>query len=469
MKILIHTLFIFTFLFTISCIPATNNINRDVEGIWKQVGYGMFVTVDSNSYSIYYHNKANCHFYEKEDLEGFHKLTVDEEGLLSYKDGINTYLFERINELPGFCKVDKQSNNNDPVLNFEALWNSFNEHYAYFDVRDIDWELKYNEYRDKISSKTTEIELYNIMDEMLSSIGDGHVTLSAPEEILEKIDNKENDKNNEDRVSTVDLLNISDKIINKYVTEPKVYNAGLFRYGKIGNVGYIQSNLMMLLADYGIDHALSLREFYGQYGPKLEAAEDDLLDEIAGTKKLIESAISDMGDVEAYILDYRFNGGGKDEVGMTMLSYFADKTIFAGTKKAKLGNGFTVPQEIKQDPNPKAVIKPLYILTSQNSASATEVTLLHALNMSNVTIIGSRTEGIFSDMLDRTLPNGWEYSLSNEIYESVAGENYESIGIPPSIDLQYPTSSKAFYDLLEDQLETDDLAIKTALDIINTE
>ena len=63
--------------------------------------------------------------------------------------------------------------------------------------------------------------------------------------------------------------------------------------------------------------------------------------------------------------------------------------------------------------------------------------VLSSLTLDNVNRIGSHTEGVFSDVLDKALPNGWEFGLSNEVYLDANGVNYESIGIPPNIKLDY--------------------------------
>ncbi len=42
-----------------------------------------------------------------------------------------------------------------------------------------------------------------------------------------------------------------------------------------------------------------------------------------------------------------------------------------------------------------------------------------------------KTRGALSDILSKTLPNGWSLGLSNEIYHDSQGICYEAIGIPP--------------------------------------
>src|SRR5262249_28495731 len=44
--------------------------------------------------------------------------------------------------------------------------------------------------------------------------------------------------------------------------------------------------------------------------------------------------------------------------------------------------------------------------------------------------IGSNTQGVFSDVLNRNLPDGWRFRLPNEIYLTSHGEAFDAIGIP---------------------------------------
>ena len=63
------------------------------------------------------------------------------------------------------------------------------------------------------------------------------------------------------------------------------------------------------------------------------------------------------------------------------------------------------------------------------------------LGMPNVTRIGEATEGIFSDMLVRMLPNGWLFSLSNERFTDPGGSSYEGIGVPVDTEVSLFLSS----------------------------
>jgi C-terminal processing protease CtpA/Prc len=47
--------------------------------------------------------------------------------------------------------------------------------------------------------------------------------------------------------------------------------------------------------------------------------------------------------------------------------------------------------------------------------------------------IGANTQGVFSDVLLRTLPNGWQYILPNEEFRTLGWKAFDGPGIPPHL------------------------------------
>ncbi len=43
----------------------------------------------------------------------------------------------------------------------------------------------------------------------------------------------------------------------------------------------------------------------------------------------------------------------------------------------------------------------------------------------SVTTIGENTQGVFSEVLVRKLPNGWEIGLPNQIFRTVEGKAFD--------------------------------------------
>ncbi|MCP6761206.1 MAG: S41 family peptidase [Fischerella sp. CENA71] len=47
--------------------------------------------------------------------------------------------------------------------------------------------------------------------------------------------------------------------------------------------------------------------------------------------------------------------------------------------------------------------------------------------------VGENTQGVFSDVLERELPNGWQFGLPNELFLTEDGKFFDVTGIPPNI------------------------------------
>ena len=50
----------------------------------------------------------------------------------------------------------------------------------------------------------------------------------------------------------------------------------------------------------------------------------------------------------------------------------------------------------------------------------------------------------YPNLWEEFVPNGWEFSLSNEIYRDLKGNIYETIGVPPPYENVYPEDKTDF-------------------------
>jgi carboxyl-terminal processing protease len=113
--------------------------------------------------------------------------------------------------------------------------------------------------------------------------------------------------------------------------------------------------------------------------------------------------------------------------------------------------------------------KPVYLLTSQQSASATDMMSLSSMEITQLKRIGSHTNGAISDALQKTLPNGWHFSLSNEIYTDNNDKFYENIGIPVDFELNYPEERQTFFRSVAEDLEKDKQSVLNAISKLRDE
>ena len=79
--------------------------------------------------------------------------------------------------------VDNEERPNTPMGNFEALWQIMDEHYCFFDYKQheygLDWQQVYNKYKVRVSDKMSTAQLFDVLTDMLSELRDGHVNLNA--------------------------------------------------------------------------------------------------------------------------------------------------------------------------------------------------------------------------------------------------------------------------------------------------
>jgi hypothetical protein len=69
---------------------------------------------------------------------------------------------------------------NDPVAVFDQFWNDFNEYYANFEERGIDWDSMKQVYAPQVNQETSDDELFTILTALVKPLDDGHVNVIAP-------------------------------------------------------------------------------------------------------------------------------------------------------------------------------------------------------------------------------------------------------------------------------------------------
>ncbi len=78
------------------------------------------------------------------------------------------------------------------------------------------------------------------------------------------------------------------------------------------------------------------------------------------------------------------------------------------------------------------------LLTGPDTVSAGETfTMALRERKPHVTSLGLNTQGVFSDDLNRKLPNGWRFRLPNEVYLTKDGKAFDATGVPPDIHLNF--------------------------------
>lgn len=292
---------------------------------------------------------------------------------------------------------------NNPKDNFDILWKTFDENYALFSVKNINWDSLYTLYNSKISASTNSNELWDIITGLLSNLNDGHTKLFN-ENYTKGFNSSEIAKRSADDFS-LDLIK-SSKLENV-----KVVGSGLIIYGKIKNenIGYIH------IASFAISGSYESQWAYD-----------------------IDDVVTNLADCDAIIVDLRNNGGGLRITEDIIASAFIDRQITYFYQQTKIGPGHNelserFPITISPREGKIRFTKKTVILTNRFSASGAEWVTQVFKNLEYSTQIGDTTFGAFGDIISvAELPNGWTYTYPCRLTTTPEGKCYEGRGIVPN-------------------------------------
>ena len=443
-------IFLIAILVLMSC--DSKKIESIPDGVYESIGYGRLILIQDGNFQLFDISSKWCDQRINGLLTDFDKDLFITDDTLNFKVGITNYQYLKMSHLPDICsKKYSDSELNDPKFNFEVLEETFSNNYAYFNLRKVNWDSLRFATRKKIDSLTTEIELYRTVKDMLDTFGDDHISFNAPENLQQTSDslNIGEKINAKIEIKKYDLFQVANLVGNQFL-QYKEYtkNSRFVRWGMINEQnGYLQINSMSAHANLNISDTLSLEEFWREY--ENETANMTIKEweqaELQGIRDIMNDALEDLLNAEAVVLDVRFNQGGQDLVALEIIRHFNSQRQVGFTKKAKgVNDSYSPAQKIYLETSNKAYTKPVFLLTSQVTASAAEILVLSSLSLPNFTRLGANTRGIFSDELTKRLPIGWGFGLSNEIYLDRNGTNYESFGVSPDITLVYPDNQQAF-------------------------
>jgi len=410
-----------------------------LNGIWLRRGYGEVYELHSSNTKSYAITRNSCLF--EGEQSGVPGVAEDDLSRIRVEQrtgaDVNVHLpgdvfpivLTRLDTLPSQCDavtigVSGVEYNTADILGL--LWDNFNEYYAFFNEREVDWSARYNEYLAQ-AELADEPTLFGLIAELLTPIDDGHVWIDSPEEtfspglengILKELETAyeslEEDVNNSFESFAESVLENWYDVLLSYVDAGSLQTGEQMQWATINqSTGYILINSMIGFSD--IDN------------------EDELItaEEVRLASEEIDRALDDLSDTTRLVIDIRLNGGGSDSVALALANRFADQRLLAVQKFAR-GQGLESGHaEAWYEPVSEPYLYPVTILMGRDTASAAEVFALVMQQLPQVTLVGERTQGVFSDILSKTLPNGWDYGLSNEVYLDANGVSYEVRGLSP--------------------------------------
>lgn len=310
-----------------------------------------------------------------------------------------------------------------PEKDFEKFWTTFKDNYAFFDLKGINWDDAYIQYRNQVKATTTQEELISILGKMVDPLQDGHITISKGDDIVYK-NKKPSAFKLEFKGIEKELWKTSFKTLENEKFEvikeigPVVNDEYLYYTSQSDGIGYIKISRC-----FGTLESL--------YSTKKELKDIKLM------LTLFDSIVNSFSKTKGIIIDMRANGGG--HAGDLLAKRFVLQEGITHYKSTKIKGDyqtFTQLRPIVITPN-KGVryTNPIVILTNDKTASSAEDFTLALYKQPHVTTIGTNTSGMLSDMFEGKLSRDLFFTLSNDSYYTVDRILLEDHGVPVEIEM----------------------------------
>ena len=411
-------------------VPAASAAGSDhtTDGYWRMDGYGTVVAVGHGRYEEYQTTAVSCLKGDTARRTGPGTYTVDGDVLtvrpgrdrnhasVAVASSVGHRNLHRIPALPAACTRPTPK---DPLTSFDVFWQSYEENYPFFAAKGIDWHAVRNEYRPQVHKDTTRAELFDIFSRMVRPLYDAHVAVQDGDRVFAEgrpgtaVPDEELDAKVKKFIETRDLAKAPYR---------RDFANGRITYADLpgGRLGYLRiSGFDGYLPDDDASYAAQLAE--------LERALNTVLTPQRSRH------------LHGLIIDLRINGGGSDALGIHIAQRLTATPYIAYTKRARNDptnpNRHTRPEPIPVLPaHAPRYTGPVAVLTGGSTVSAGETFTQALLDRPGHTIrIGRPTQGVFSDVMERKLPNGMTAWLPNEEYLTDSGRTFDGTGIPPEV------------------------------------
>ena len=295
-----------------------------------------------------------------------------------------------------FMEQDEPSN---PVNVFDYLWNQVDQQYAFFDVKNMDWDSVREVYRPMVNDNISNDSLFRVCAALLNTLQDGHTNL------ISGFDVSRNDsvyykmyaeKNIDENVVLLNYLTV-----NHHTTGSFMHNA--IRNGAVAYIRYSS------FSDYISEG--SLKYLVNRYK-----------------------------NCKGMVIDLRQNSGGSISNIAALLSVFDNHKQLLYQSQAKLGPAhdafadavtvYAADSSILGKNN--AYTKPVAVLIDRGSYSATSFFAICTMAYDNIRLFGDYSGGGLGLPNGGVLPNGWTYRFSTTRTLAIDGRNYEN-GVPPDV------------------------------------
>ena len=414
--------------FTALCfLPSSSAVAQSLDGVWRSEGYGYVFEVKGSTWKAFEVTARTCvvgfnAIQSKVALKGQESTfkIVDGDVFFVKAGGSNNHKvlhFDgsasdmRMDRLPQMPAVCDRLTPNTPIDNFEVFARAWAENYISFDLKHVDWGEVVAANRAKVTADTLPAALFDVLTGMIRRFGDRHTFIEAP--ALKTSFHGIRPGTNPVPKGALEVTE------RAYLTRPlQKFCQDQVQYSQVDDTtGYLR---ILSFSDYAP----------GGFASELVSLEA-ALDKIFSHNHL-----------KALIIDVRKNDGGSDPLGLAIASRLATAPYLAYTKRARMDpvdrSKWTEGDESWVRPSSQPGFPgPVVELIGPRTISAGETFTQALMGRSpHITRIGENTQGVFSDVLDRHLPDGSTFGLPNEVFFTQQGTAFDGPGIPPDIRVE---------------------------------
>jgi len=400
-------------------------------GLWLTDGYGYVFDVRADSVRTFEVTKVSC----VPDLVA--RATTPPSGAIgafTLSDGPITFtilpgssanearvhvpyaasdmIMRRIDRKPAVCD---QPTPNTPRSNFDIFAETWAEQYPFFAEKKMDWAAVVAANRSRVTDVTTPEQLFDIISGMIAPLADAHSSITAT-----AINKRFGGVRRSASFLTPAERPQGYALVDRHLTSPlKPFCEGRVEFGMLApDVGYLR---IRGFSGYSKD---------GSYETGLAALEAAL-----------DTGFANARTWRGLVIDVRLNGGGADPYGIAIARRLTATPYTAYVKQARSdpadATKWTAEQPSIVRPSDRPGFRgPVVELIGIQSISAAETFTQALMNRQpKVTRVGETTQGVFSDVLGRALPNGWRFGLANERFVT-NGKSYDHKGIAPDVEVE---------------------------------
>jgi carboxyl-terminal processing protease len=388
----------------------------------------------------------------------------------------------------------------DRASNFEHLWNAINDHYPYFDLKDVDWNEVYERYYPQVKAARDDVEYHAIVERMLAELEDAHTNLvwSPLEEpgcgfaFTQEIEGVAvvtvagQSAQNAGLgvgalISQVDGMPLEQALsqVDPWLragSTPWQQRAWAFENllntpaGDSRTVTFTQLNGEQLTATLTCPEDPSqlpsgeleiwelvqprfTSEIYSQrmlsgFGYiRIPTFGDNLVDEF-------NLALNELLDTPGLVLDLRGNGGGNTRYAFAMAGRFLDEAFSIGRdhfRNRLPQRGWRLWLDMRVDPRKPVYTGEVVLLIDTGCMSTTEQFILAFVDSGRAQVVGRRSAGATGNPIQFHLVGGGRARFSTGDFYRQDGTRLEGVGIIPDVVIDWTLDD--FYQDRDPDLE----------------